>query len=126
MAIVSCPECGSQISSTAGNCPSCGFDIGMQKELSVESAAAWIVLLPTVAYFGVILGGIHLDLIDTNHAYFYASFLGFNWLYGPILMILGGASALKYVWWGGWSGGILISIGIVYLVKYVAPELAPF
>ena len=125
MAMMSCPECGNQISNKAGSCAICGFEISIDYDIYAESILSWITLLPIV-YFGSILGGIHLELIDTNHAFFYTSFLGLNWLYGPLFLTLGMFSAFKYAWWGGWSGGILMSIGIIYLVRYVAPDLAPF
>ena len=110
---------------TAGRCPICGFDISTDVNINAESILGWITLLPIV-YFGSILGGIHLELINTNHSFFYTSFFGLNWLYGPLVFTLGLVSACKYAWWGGWSGGILMSIGIIYLVRYVAPVLAPF
>ena len=129
MALIECTECGAQISETARSCPSCGFDILTNYEQAAESNAASIMIAPIIFYFAMVLGGIHLGKFDTNHDFFHTALFNipvFNWLYLPILLILGGVPVLKHAWWGGWNGAIFISTATIFAVKFVAPELAPF
>ena len=94
-----------------------------------EPSAAILLIAPIIIYFVVVLGGIHLGKFDTNHVFFHSSLFDvnvLNWLYLPILFILGGVPVFKHALWGGWNGAIFISIVTVFAVKFVAPELAPF
>ena len=129
MALVSCDECGNQISDMASVCPSCGFDRATEYEVAAEHSLASLAVFPIIIYFAVILGGIYIGKFDTEHAFFNSALFDIsilNWLYIPIIMILGGVPVFKHAWWGGWSGAIFMCFAAISAVRYVAPDLAPF
>ena len=55
MALISCPECGKEISEQADNCPHCAYPIkkiaqkAEFKEKHKQSPIAWVVLLVVIA-----------------------------------------------------------------------------
>lgn len=129
MALVDCDECGNQLSHMASVCPSCGFDRSTQHQVAAEHSLASLVVFPIIIYFAVILGGIYIGKFDTEHTFFNSALFDIsilNWLYIPILLILGGVPVFKHAWWGGWNGAVFMSIAAIYAVRFVAPELAPF
>lgn len=98
-------------------------------EVTRKNAPASLVVFPIIIYFAVILGGIYIGKFDTEHTFFNSALFDIsilNWLYIPILLILGGVPVFKHAWWGGWNGAVFMSIAAIFAVRFVAPELAPF
>lgn len=129
MPLISCPECSAEVSGSAESCPHCGFGLRDYFEEAAESSMFFLTLAPPLAYFSVVLGGIHLGYLESTHAFFNSALFDipvFTWLWLPIFWILGGVPVVKNALWGGWSGAIFFSVAIIYLVKFIAPELSPF
>ena len=104
-ALVECDECGNQLSHMASVCPILrGFDRSTQHQVAAEHSLASLVVFPIIIYFAVILGGIYIGKFDTGHTFFNSALFDIsilNWLYIPILLILGGVPVFKHAWWGG-------------------------
>lgn len=53
MALISCPECGHEVSDTAKTCANCGYRIRQHKAISKKTICALAVLLIVVAVAGI-------------------------------------------------------------------------
>ncbi|MEW6595673.1 MAG: zinc ribbon domain-containing protein [Thermodesulfobacteriota bacterium] len=59
MALITCPECGKQISESAGNCPNCGYQLtaevvaATKEKAQQEQKTSWIGCLSILAVFVV-------------------------------------------------------------------------
>ena len=45
MALITCNECGREISNTAVSCPHCGFQINKSEGVKKADAIGWIILI---------------------------------------------------------------------------------
>src|SRR5581483_1781454 len=99
MALVSCVECGNQVSDQASNCPKCGYPLGKKTKTQSKSGldsnssflsfykSLWfhprntirtiLDLKPGYAVWGILGAYVVIDALDPNHAFFMTSWFGF-------------------------------------------------
>lgn len=79
MALRTCSECASQVSSYAAACPKCGYPIGPLPKMKVELETVGCMAALNIGvgvFFGVILGAIILYLFVPSILLFIASLFG--------------------------------------------------
>lgn len=58
MAIIKCPECGSEVSDSALKCPKCGFEINKPKRGFFGKMFKWTFILFNVLMLWWLIGGV--------------------------------------------------------------------
>lgn len=59
MAMIKCPECGDDVSSTATKCPKCGFQISKPKRSVFGKIVLWGFILFNILMLLWVIGGIN-------------------------------------------------------------------
>ena len=52
MALIKCPECGTEVSSSAAACPKCGYPVQAKRSARIH----WVVLVVLILFVGIASG----------------------------------------------------------------------
>jgi hypothetical protein len=123
MALISCPECHSQISDTAPSCPQCGFERSDQAE-HAASPTKYILkhfndVFMGIMGLGLLWGFISTDLAFVKYNVQIAQFTLYPWVVVPMLLAMFTRLNLWGALWVGYYGVIVgVFAGPEYITFY--------